>query len=108
MGMLGPETALSIVQQVTVDTGRLDRAGVADRMSYRPARIGRVDGQGMVLAAGAPANLVLVDPAAHWVVEPSALASRSQNTPSRGMRLPGAVQATFLRGRPTVLDGKLA
>jgi dihydroorotase len=108
MGMLGLETALSIVQEVMVDTGRLDWAGVADRMSYRPARIGRVDGQGMVLAAGAPANLVLVDPAAHWVVEPSALASRSQNTPYRGMRLPGAVQATFLRGRPTVLDGKLA
>jgi dihydroorotase len=108
MGMVGLETALSVVQQTMVDTGLLDWAGVADRMSYRPARIGRVDGQGMALAAGAPANLVLVDPAARWVVEPAALASRSQNTPYRGMRLPGAVVATFLRGRPTVLDGKLS
>jgi dihydroorotase len=108
MGMLGLQTALSIVQEVMVDTGRLDWAGVADRMSYRPARIGRVTDQGIALAAGAPANLVLVDPAARWIVDPAALASRSQNTPYRGMRLPGAVLATFLRGKPTVLDGKLA
>ena len=106
--MLGLQTALSIVQEVMVDTGRLDWAGLADRMSYRPARIGRVDGQGMALAQGAPANLVLVDPAARWVVDPGALASRSQNTPYRGIRLPGAVVATFLRGKPTVLDGKLS
>ena len=42
MGMLGLETALSVVQHAMVDTGLLDWAGVADRMSYRPARIGRV------------------------------------------------------------------
>jgi dihydroorotase len=42
------------------------------------------------------------------VVDPAELASRSQNTPYAGMKLPGRVVATFLRGRPTVLDGKLA
>jgi dihydroorotase len=108
MGMLGLQTALSVVQEVMVDTGLLDWAGVADRMSYRPARIGRVDAHGRPLAPGAPANLTLVDPAARWVVEPHSLASRSQNTPYRGRELPGAVVATFLRGKPTVLDGKLA
>ena len=35
-GMLGLETALSIVQQTMVDPGLLDWAGVADRMSTRP------------------------------------------------------------------------
>ena len=43
-GMLGLETALSVVQQAVVDTGLLDWAGVADRMSTRPARIGRLAG----------------------------------------------------------------
>ena len=57
--------------------------------------------------AGAPANLVLVDPSVRRVVDPSLLASRSRNTPYAGRELPGAVVATFLRGRPTVLDGKL-
>ena len=35
-------------------------------------------------------------------------ASKSRNTPFAGMPLPGRVVATFLRGVPTVLDGKLA
>ena len=38
MGMLGLETALSVVQEAMVETGLLDWAGVADRMSTRPAR----------------------------------------------------------------------
>ena len=106
--MVGLETALSIVQQVMVDEGLLDWAGVADRMSARPARIGRVSGHGEPLAVGSPANLTLVDPAARWTVDPASLASRSRNTPYAGMTLPGRVVATFLRGTPTVLDGKLA
>jgi dihydroorotase len=108
MGMLGLETALSVVQEAMVETGLLDWAGVADRMSTRPARIGLVGEHGQPLAVGAPANLVLVDPAARREIDPFALASRSRNTPYAGRVLPGAVVATFLRGRPTVLDGKLA
>ena len=107
MGMLGLETALSVVQEAMVDTGLLDWAGVADRMSVRPARIGLLDGHGTPLEVGAPANIVLVDPAARRTIDPYALASRSRNTPYAGRDLPGAVVATFLRGRPTVLDGKL-
>jgi dihydroorotase len=107
MGMLGLETALSVVQEAMVETGLLDWAGVADRMSTRPARIGLVDDHGRSLEVGAPANLVLVDPAARREIDPFALASRSRNTPYAGRTLPGAVVATFLRGRPTVLDGKL-
>ncbi|MCF2529090.1 dihydroorotase [Yinghuangia soli] len=108
MGMLGLETALGIVQQTMVESGLLDWAGVADRMSVRPARIGRLDGHGRAIAVGEPANLVLVDPSARRTVEPSELASKSANTPYAGLELPGRVAATFLRGVPTVIDGKLA
>ncbi|MFI5101400.1 MAG: dihydroorotase [Actinomycetes bacterium] len=107
-GMVGLETALSVVVESMVQTGLLDWAGVADRMSARPARIGRLSGHGRVLAAGEPANLVLVDPSARWTVEPSGLASKSRNTPFAGRELPARVVATFLRGRATVLDGALA
>ncbi len=107
-GMLGLETALSIVQQTMVDTGLLDWAGVAERMSFAPARIGRVSDQhGRPVAAGEPANVVLYDPAATRTIDPTESASLSRNTPYRGMELPGQVVATFLRGRPTVLDGTL-
>jgi dihydroorotase len=106
-GMLGLETALSVVQHTMVDTGLLSWSDVADRMSARPARIGRVDDHGRPLEVGAPGHLVLVDPAATRVIDPADSASLSRNTPFAGMELPGAVVATFLAGRPTVLDGKL-
>jgi dihydroorotase len=112
-GMTGLETALRVVHAAMVETGLLDWAGVADRMSARPAAIGRLDGRGAplhgcALAAGSPANLVLYDPAARERVDPAQHASRSRNSPFAGLELPGKVQATFLRGVPTVLDGKLA
>jgi dihydroorotase len=107
MGMTGLETALSVVQHTMVETGLLDWAGVAHRMAALPARIGRLDGHGRPLAVGEPANLTLVDPAARWTVDPAGMATTGRNTPFRGMQLPGRVIATFLRGRPTVLDEKL-
>jgi len=108
MGMTGLETALSVVQHAMVDTGLLDWAGVAQRLSATPARIGRVAGQGRPVAAGEPAHLVLVDPAARWTVEPAAMATMGLNSPYRGRELPGRVVATFFGGSPTVLDGELA
>jgi dihydroorotase len=107
MGMLGLETALSVVQHVMVDSELMGWDGVADRMSVRPARIGRLGDHGQQLQVGAPGHLTLVDPSARRVVDPADSASLSRNTPFAGMDLPGAVVATFLAGRPTVLDGKL-
>jgi dihydroorotase len=107
-GMLGLETTLSVIQEAMVETGLLNWPGVADRMSIRPASIGQLTAQGRGLDPGAPATLVLVDPSTRRVIDPASLASLSRNTPYAGMTLPGAVVATFLRGKPTVLDGKLA
>jgi len=106
-GMLGLETALSVVQATLVDAGLLDWVGVAERMSYAPARIGRLSDHGRPLEVGEPANVVLYDASVSRVVDPSGLASLSRNTPYAGMELPGRVVATFLKGRPTVLDGKI-
>jgi dihydroorotase len=75
-------------------------------MSRAPARIAGLAGHGTGLGPGAPANLTLVDPSASRVVDPAGLTSRSRNTPYAGTTLPGRVVATFLRGEPTVLDGK--
>ncbi|GLW97242.1 dihydroorotase [Microtetraspora sp. NBRC 16547] len=107
MGMIGLETALSVVQEAMVETGLLDWAGIADRMSYRPARIGRLSGHGSPLEAGATANITLYDPSVRTAVDPAAMVSKSRNTPYEGLTLPGRVVATLLRGRPTVLEGKL-
>ena len=100
-GMLGLETALSVVRSVG-----LSWEDIATRMSRVPARIACLAGHGLDPAPGVPANLTLVDPAASWTVDPSGLASKSRNTPYAGMTLPARVVATFLRGEPTVLNGK--
>jgi dihydroorotase len=100
-GMLGLETALSVVRSVG-----LSWEDVATRMSRVPARIAGLSGHGLDPAPGVPANLTLVDPSATWTVDPAGLASRSRNTPYAGMTLPARIVATFLRGEPTVLDGK--
>ncbi len=105
MGMTGLETALSVVQATMVDAGRLDWAGVAQRMSVRPAQIGGLAGQGRPLAEGEPAHVTLVDPSVQRVVDPARMATKGRNAPLRGRKLPGAVVATFFGGRPTVLDG---
>jgi dihydroorotase len=109
-GMLGLQTALSVAVAAMRDRVEPDQLWplLAERMSAAPARIGRLAEQGRPLAVGSPATLTLVDPEARWLVEAESLASRSRNTPYAGMTLPVRVQATFLRGRPTVLDGKIA
>jgi dihydroorotase len=103
-GMLGLQTALPVALAVFGPDWQL----IAERMSRTPARIAGLAEHGRDPAVGAPANLTLVDPAARWTVDPAELASLSRNTPYAGTELPGRVVATFLRGEPTVLDGKVA
>ncbi|MFC0315370.1 dihydroorotase [Gordonia phosphorivorans] len=100
-GMLGLETALSVIVETMVRPGLLDWRGVARVMSERPAQIVGLDDQGRPLEVGEPGNLTVVDPDAEWVVEPAELASKSRNTPYAAMTLPGRVTLTVLRGTVT-------
>ncbi len=102
-GMLGLQTALSVVILAMVNTGLLDWRGVARVMSENPARIGGLPDHGRPVAQGEPANLVLLDPAASWTVHGEEMASLSGNTPFDGMTLPGRVVATFRRGDDVLL-----
>ncbi len=106
-GMLGLETALSVVSDVMVGSGALDWADVARVMSQAPARIAGLEGHGGTLAVGQPAHLTLVDPEAVVVVDRADSASLSRNNPWHDRKLTGAVVATVFGGRPTVLDGAL-
>jgi dihydroorotase len=106
-GMLGLETALSVVQHTMVEPGLLDWVGVGERMSVAPARLGRLSAQGRPIAVGEPANLVLVDPSARRTVVAVESLSKSRNNPYAGLELPGAVVATLLRGRRTFASAAL-
>jgi dihydroorotase, multifunctional complex type len=104
-GMTGLETALSVVIETMVKTGKLDWRGVARVMSQTPARIGRLEDQGGDIAVGQQANLAIIDPNVTRVVDGASQLTASNNTPYAGMELPGQVIATFLHGAPTVLGG---
>ena len=106
-GMLGLQTALSVLVHTMVEPGMLDWRGVARVLSERPAEIAGLADQGRPIAVGEPATLTVVDPDAQWTVCGARLASLAGNTPYEGMRLPAQVVATMLRGRVTARDGKI-
>lgn len=98
-GMVGLETALSIVIKTMVEPGLLDYQGVADRLSIAPARIARYKNHGQDLTVGSVANLTVVDTAAKWIVDRDLMSTRSKNTPFHGFELPGVVTHTFFKGK---------
>lgn len=104
-GMLGLETAFSVVHDLLVADGAMSFADLARVFSTAPAAIAGLEGHGRPIAAGEPANLVLVDPGATVTVDRAASHSLSRNTPWHGRTLRGAVHTTILRGAVTAREG---
>jgi dihydroorotase len=107
-GMLGLETALSIVQKTMVDTGLMNWIQVADRMSIAPARIGGYESHGQALVVGSVANLVVINPTQKWTVDRDLVLSKSSNTPYHGHELPGVITHTFFKGTATYSNGNIS
>ena len=101
-GMLGLETALAVcLTELDLPVER-----VLALLSWQPAAIAGLDDQGGPVAPGSVANLCVVDPAATWVVDAAASASRSRNTPWAGRKLTGRVRHTVFQGEPLIVDGE--
>jgi len=103
-GMVGLESALPIVNETLVKTGKLDWVGVARVLSQAPARIGQLDGA-RELAQGEVADLVIFDPTFERTWSVADLAGRSSNTPYTGIPLAGKITHTIRHGYLTVDDG---
>ncbi|MFN5603522.1 MAG: dihydroorotase, partial [Actinomycetes bacterium] len=74
-------------------------------LSWNPARIAGIgDRHGRPVAEGEPANLVVLDPGAAWVVDRGLVASKSRNTPYHGRSVTGQVRHTVSNGRAVVID----
>jgi dihydroorotase len=100
-GMVGLETAFSILYSTLIKSGRISWQRAAEVMSLTPARIGGYENHGRPLAAGAPAHITLIDERASWTVDKSMLASKSKNTPFHGMTFDSLVVATIFNGTIT-------
>jgi dihydroorotase len=101
-GAVGLQTMLPAAMRLyhadAVDLPALFRA-----LALNPARrLGLPQGR---LAVGAPADLVLFDPDAPFVLDRFRLASKSKNTPFDGARLQGRVRMTLVAGVP-VFDAR--
>ena len=106
-GMVGLESALSVVHEAVVSTGQLGWADVARVLSSAPAEIGRLPGYATGITVGAPAHLALYDPQARQVFGRESLHGRSVNSPYLGRELPGRVITTIHHGIVTVEGGEL-
>jgi dihydroorotase len=104
-GMLGLETALSIVNLTMIQSGLTDWPTIVKRMSTTPAAIGRYVEHGKDIAVGNPAHVTVMNPTATYRVDRDLVASKSRNTPFHGMELPGVVGATFYNGALTYRAG---
>ena len=104
-GMLGLETALSIVQKTMVETQLMSWSDVAERMSHAPARIGRYEQQGQPLVEGSLANIVVINPTQKWTVDRDLVLSKSSNTPYHGQQLPGVITHTLFKGKHVFNNG---
>ena len=107
-GMLGLETALSIVQMTMVNSGLMSWQQVAERMSHRPASIGGYELQGQRIEKGSFANLVVINPTKLWRVDRDLVLSNSSNTPYHGHELPGVVEHTIFKGKQTLINGQIS
>ena len=94
-GAVALETLLPAALRL-VHAGLIDMPTLWRALSFNPAkRLGLACGR---LALGAPADLVLFDPHAPFIMDRTALRSKSQNTPFDGSRMQGKVHATYVNG----------
>ncbi|MBT0779984.1 dihydroorotase [Paracoccus sp. pheM1] len=95
-GAVGLQTLLPAAMRL-YHQGGLSLPQLWRAMSLNPAR--RLGLPGGRLAAGAPADLVLFDPDAPFVLDRFTLLSKSKNTPFDGARMEGRVLGTWVAGR---------
>jgi dihydroorotase len=96
-GIIGLETALGLAITELVETGLLSLEQLIQRMSVSPAKIFNLPGGS--LRQGAPADALVFDPRARWVVRPEEFFSKSRNTPFASRELRGRAIATIVRGQ---------
>ena len=96
-GIVGLETAVSLVFDRLVHTGVIGLPRVVELMSANPARILHIPGG--TLSAGSTADLTILAPDLGVTIDRARLRSRSKNTPFHGWTLRGGVAATIVGGR---------
>ena len=96
-GIVGLETAVGLLLDRLVKPGALPLATLVARLSRDPARLLGLPGGS--LAAGAPADVTILDLEAGWTIDPARFQSKSRNTPFGGWAITGRPWKTIVGGR---------
>ena len=94
-GLTGLETSLALSLRLVAD-GILSLSGLLEKLSLRPAGILRIP-KG-TLAAGADADVTVIDPEREWTVDRQHFRSRGKNSPFHGWVLKGKTVLTIVGG----------
>ncbi len=94
-GISGLETALGVCVETLIKPGRLTWPQLIQALSTAPAKIA---GGGGTLSVGAQADVVILDPAAEWTVDPRTFVSKGRHSPFAGRRLSGVVTQVIVKG----------
>lgn len=97
-GIVGLETAAALTYSELVEKGILTPLQMAEKMSYNPARILRLEGGAGEITIGKAADLVVFDPEASYVIDKNTFVSKSKNTPFHGRKVTGRVDMTIIGG----------
>ena len=100
-GVVGLETAVSVLLDRLVRPGVIDLATLVTRLSSAPARLLNLPGGS--LAPGAPADITILDLQQPWTVDPAAFRSRGRNTPFARWTGTGAPWMTIVGGAAVVV-----
>jgi dihydroorotase len=95
-GAIGLQTMLPAALRL-IHNGELDFKTLIRAMSTRPAELLGLSGGS--LRAGAPADVIVIDPDTPWVLDPADLKSACKNTPFDDARFSGRVVRTIVGGR---------
>ena len=104
-GMVGLESAASVLYEVLVASGAKSMVEFEKVISTKPSQIAQLDNQGS-LRVGGEANIALFDPSSTRSIE-SITHSKSTNNPFAGKKLPGTIVHTIYKGEFKVRDSKL-
>jgi dihydroorotase len=97
-GIIGLETAVPLAL-VLFHKGHIDASRLVELLSSNPARILGV--RGGTLGIGAEADIAVIDPEQHFVLQEQDILSKSKNSPFIGTRLQGKAVLTLCGGRIT-------
>lgn len=104
-GIVGIETSLALTYTELVEKGFLTPLQMVEKMSWNPARIMGLDSG--TLQEGHPADVVIMDPEAEYMIDKKQFLSKGKNTPFHGRKVKGKVMATICGGRLVYQDPEL-